>query len=521
MTITPGSLAAAVTAGARNVAFQPTARTLPRKIGIIATYDPLKTEITADEPILVLSAEDVGDKCGFGFMAHRLAVQAFRGSRGIETYIIPQAEAGGAVASTGNFDFAGSAGVKAGTVHLYIAGLAVPFTIVDGDSADDLATKAAAAIEAVKELPVNAAVDGVTTSQVNVTAKSKGPWGDDISITFNLGFGQELPSGVAVLVTDMSGGAGIPDISTALDGLGTGDNANEIFLTDVVHGYGQDTTTLDAILAYVGAGNEFAGLYDRTVARPFRALTGDAVADVAGLTALIALADARLTDRANGVIAVPGSQSHPSEIAAQAIGHMARVNNVRAAESYVDIVLEEIWPGAKDIRWTSDYENRDLAVKSGISPTFVQSGVVTMQNVVSFYRPESVPVESNGYRSMRNISILQNILTAIKVNFKAEKWQGISIVQDISQVGDPIQKQKARDIGSVIDDLVRLAQQFSDNAWVYTPDFTIERLKEQGAVTVRDGGTGFNNLVSVILSGEGGIIDTIVYFDTSIAILTA
>jgi hypothetical protein len=317
----------------------------------------------------------------------------------------------------------------------------------------------------------------------------------------------------------MSAGAGVPTMADALDGLGTGDSANEDFYTDVVHGYGTDTTTLDAISAYVGAGNDFLGLYSKTVSRPFRVLIGDTAAGSSGLSALIAISDVRKTDRASGILSVPGSASHPAEIAAQALGHMARINQDRAAQHYLGTQLVGIHPGAKSDRWTSDYDNRDTAVKSGISPTRVQSGAVFLQNVVTFYRPDNVPVSSNGYRSMRNISIIQNMLQNIRVNFEQEKWQGISIVADTTRVTNTTDRQKARDIDAVKDDLIALARSFESHAWIYTADFTISKLKEAGAVTVRAGGLGFDNVLSVIFSGEGGILDTVVEFDTSLAVL--
>jgi hypothetical protein len=71
----------------------------------------------------------------------------------------------------------------------------------------------------------------------------------------------------------------------------------------------------------------------------------------------------------------------------------------------------------------------------------------------------------------------------------------------------------------VIDDLVALAKSFEDHAWIYESDFTINRLKQAGAVSIRPGGIGFDNVLSVIFSGEGGIIDTEVQFDTSLAVL--
>lgn len=519
MAMNATSLAAGVGVGVSNVQFQSEALNLPRKILVAATFDPAKTSVVALTVTQVLSPEDTGDRFGFGFMAHRLAEQAFTGGQGTPVYILPMAEAGGAAAAAGAIAFAGSSGVAAGTLSLYIAGLPVPVTVAAASSADALALATVAAITADKTLPVTAAVNGVTASTVDVTAKSKGPWGNDISIEFNLGYGQALPSGVVAAVTDMADGAGIPTMSTALDALGTGDDGNEAWFTDVVHGFGQDTTTLDAISTYVGAGNDFIGLYEKTVARPFRCLTGDTAAGSAGLADLISLSVGRKFDRANGVIAVPGSASHPAEIAAQTIGHMARINNDRVAQHYLGIPLIGIHVGAKADRWTSDYDNRDTAVKSGISPTRILNGVVTLQNVVTFYRPDNVPVSSNGYRSMRNIAIVQNMLYNIRINFEQERWQGISIVADTTRVTTTLDRQKARDTDSVIGDLIALSRGFESKAWIFEAAFTITKLKQAGAVSIRPGGIGFNSILSVIFSGEGGILDTTVEFDTSLAVL--
>jgi phage tail sheath gpL-like len=519
MSLNATSLAAAVGVGVRNVQFQSGANNLPRKILIAATYDPAKVAVVPLVPVQVLSPEDAGDRFGFGSMAHRLALQAFLGGQGTPVYVLPQEEAGGAVVAAGAIDFTTSAAVVAGTIYVYIAGVAVPVVAAALATPATLATALVAAITANKLLPVTAEVDGVIPGKVNVTAKSKGPWGNKISLKVNLGVGQVLPSGVVCAITAMAAGAGVPVMATALAALGTQDDANEDFFTELVHGYGQDATTLDAISDYVGAGNDFMGLYSKTVGRPFRSLTGDVATGSAGLTALIVISDGRKLDRANGIISVPGSASHPAEIAAQTLGHMARINCDRVAQHYLGVPLIGIHTGAKVDRWNANYDSRDTAVKSGVSPVRIQNGVVTLQNVVSFYRPDNVPAESNGYRSMRNIAIIQNLLYNIRLNFEQEKWQGISIVADVTKVSTTTDRQKARDTSSVIDDLVALAKSFEDHAWIYEAAFTINRLKVPGAVTIRPGGLGFNNVLSVIFSGEGGILDTIVEFDTSLAVL--
>jgi phage tail sheath gpL-like len=518
MPLTSSSLAAATGAAVQNVQFQSGATVLSRKILLIGTYDPLKTSVVDEVPVLITSPEDAGDKFEFGFMLHRMAKWAFAGSAGVECWCQPQAEVAGAKAA-GSIDFTGSVPTENAVLHLYIAGEYVPVSVLTTDTPTTIGDKVDDAIAANVALPVTS-LNAIGV--VAVTAKTTGTYGNDIDLSFNWGFQQKLPAGVTVAITGMTGGTGTPDIEDALDGLGTGDDQNENFFTDVVHGYLQDSTTLDLVSTYNGLGNAFTGNYSKTVSRPFRSLNGDTAAGSAGLSALVAIGTARrATDRTNGIVAVPGSPNHPVEIACCAMGDMAKTNANNAAEHYTGHVLPGIIPGAIADRWTSDYDSRDSAVKAGISPTVVEGGAVKLQNTRTFYHPVGVPVDSNGYASQRNISILQNVLNAIKVNFSQEKWQGISIVSDVSAVGDITARQKARDVNSVLDDLQALAFSFENFSWIYTAAFTIEKFQSgiSNYISIRAGGTGFDVIMPIILSGEGSIIDTLVQFDTSLTVL--
>lgn len=519
MTIYPSSLAAINGVGVDNQQFAVTAQVKPQKNVIIGTFDEAThVEIVENVPIRVYSAAQVAGLTGYGFMLHRLARAAFKPGN-VETWIIPQLEGGSDPdQAEGELDFTGSADVLAGTIYLYIAGDLVRVNITAAMTDDQIGEAVEAAINADDDLPVTAEnAAGVVT----ITSKSGGTWGNYISIEFNLGYGEALPSGVACTVTDMAGGVGIPDIQDALDALGTGDAQNETDFTNLIHGYGPDTGTLDAISTYNGIGNTFVGNYKKEVARPFRSLIGDTTPLEAGLTAALAFAALRRTDRTNGKLCIPGSPNHPSEIAAQATGVMAVTNSVRAEEGYIDKVLDGVWPGDTADRWTNDYDNRDQAVKGGIGTTLVKSGVVTLQNVITFYRPTDVAPESNGYRAMRNISILQNLLHNYRLNFERSKWKGISIVEDTTAVSNINSRQKARDIDAVLDDLIALADVFAANAWIYTASYTKAQLQTGECVSLRAGLSGFDIVFPVILSGEGGIYNSLITFDTSIAILLA
>jgi phage tail sheath gpL-like len=526
MSMSANSLAAGVGAGVKNKVFKPGAELVARKILIMATPLSAKaSNVNINIPKLVLSPAQVGDESGFGGMAHRLALAAFRGSNySVPVYIMYETEPSAGAQAAGSIAIAVTSALK-GVIYLYIAGTLYEVAVAKGDSASTIGDAIVAVLAADTACPVTAVN---TSGTVAFTSKSKGVWGNYISIAINqdLAAGQVLPSGVTATITAMTGGSGAPTVAADLQAaLGVGSAANADFFTDIVHGYVQDTTVLDALSAYVGEGNEYTGLYDRNVHRPFRSLTGDVAPGSAGLTALLALGAGRLSDRCNGIVSRPGSLSHPSEIAAEAMGMMAAANNERAEANYVGYILSGVDPGnvARQAGndWTSQYINRDTAVKAGISPTIVEGGSVKLQNVITFYHPASVPQTSNAYREMANISKLQNILYNKWLAYSSDDWTAFTIVSDKANVTVAASRAKCRDLNDVIDTELALIQSFAKNAWIYTPDYSIEALKKSGAVAVRTGGDGFVTQVPYILSGVGNIIDTESFVDTSIAVVSA
>lgn len=517
MGLIPSSLAAGNVVGIQNEQYAVSAGVLPQKNVIIGTFDEATfTLLAPNVPFRVYSPEDVGGKTGFGFMLHRLAKAAFKPGK-VETWVIPQEEGGSDPAtSAGSLDFSASANVQAGTIYLYIAGELVRVNVNADDSGTDIGDAIEAAINDNDDLPVTALnAAGIVT----ITSKSGGDWGNDITLEIgnqNNPYTVVLPTGVACTVTDMAGGSGVPDIQDALDALGTGDGQNEEFFTNLIHGYGADTATLNAISTYNGIGNDFVGNYKKEVARPFRSLVGDTTPLTAGLTAALAFATLRReTDRTNGKVCAPGSLNHPQEIAAQVMGAMAVLHSTYPQVGMIDQPLDGVWPGEKANRWTDDYDNRDLAVKGGLSTTLTKNGTLFMQNIDTFFRPVSIPADSNYFRQMKNISIAQNVLYNWKNNFESIKWKGIFIVEDVTGVIDATAKLKARDVETVKDDVIALIDAFVGLGWIYQGDWS----KQNFTVALRAGLTGFDIYCPLIPSGEGGIFNTLIGMDTSIAIL--
>jgi phage tail sheath gpL-like len=524
--ILDSSLAAGLAVEVKNQPLAFGSDVLARKIVIFATALPAYSgKYPSGVPFLVLSPEDVASRCGPGSMAHRLALAAFRGSKNaVPVYFVIEANDSEATAASGTLTLSVSSPV-AGTLYLYIAGKKYQIPIQKTDTAALLGDRVALAVNSDEAAPVTAAnVDGVIT----FTSKSPGPWGNGITIAVNQrpAEGEASPPGVTPVLSGgtLSGGTGIPDFADDLTAaLGSGDSANEAGFTAVLHGYGKESAVLDALSQYNGLGNENEGLYQETIARPFRSLVGDVGTGSAGLGNLITFTDNRKLDRTSGVFPRPGSLTHPAEIAAEALGYMEVTNAGRAEDGYADSPLSGIDPGVvarmEGQDWTTEYTSRDLAVHNGISTSLVKGGVVVMEDTVSFYRPDNIPEKSRCFRRMRDISIIQNIQATYKQVFGSAKWTNFTVVQNTANVTNTGSRSKARDAGMVKDDLLALITAFMGRAWLYSTAPSIAFLKTSQAVQARDGGTGFNTRIPYVLSGEGNITRHSVELDTSFAVM--
>jgi phage tail sheath gpL-like len=519
-----GSVAAGLGVEVVNTVLAFSGDVLARKIAVFATAlsaysgkHPVKT------PFPVLSPEDAASKCGPGSMAHRLALAAFRGGKNaVPVYLVIESDDGAATAASGTLTLTVS-NPAAGTLSLYVAGKKYQIPVQKTDTAALLGGKAAAAVNADEAAPVTAAY---ADSVVTFTSKSKGPWGNGVTIASNqrTGEGEAFPQGVTATIAPMTGGSGLPTFAADLAAaLGSGDSANEEGFTAVIHGYGKESAVLDALSEYNGIGNENAGLYQETIARPFRSLVGDVGAGSEGLSALITLAGNRKLDRTSGVFPRPGSLTHPAEIAAEALGCMEAVNAGRAEEGYCDTPLSGVDPGVIARKagqdWTTEYANRDIAVHNGICTSMVKGGAVVMQDTVTFYRPDNIPEKSRAFHRMRDVSIVQNMQASYKQLFGSRKWTNFTVVHNVANVQNSRDRALARDAGIVKDDLFSLITAFMSRAWIYDPAPSIAFLKTAQAVQEREGGAGFNTRVPYVFSGEGNITRHTVECDTSFAVM--
>ena len=101
-----------------------------------------------------------------------------------------------------------------------------------------IAAAVSAAVNADSSCPVTSSP---SAGVITFTAKSKGFWGNYITLALNLGASDASISGITSVFVAMTSGAGTNSVSVtaALAALGSNDGANAAGFTDIVHGPGE------------------------------------------------------------------------------------------------------------------------------------------------------------------------------------------------------------------------------------------------------------------------------------------
>ena len=165
---------------------------------------------------LLTSAAQADTLFGIGSYLARMARRFFAANPGQPLRAVGIPDDGGATDATGTIVVTAAA-TAAGTLSLYIGGQLVEVAMTGSQNIAQTADAIAAAIPASSQLPVTASSDGVDT--VTLTAKHGGTLGNGIDVRLNaLGQpgGEVTPTGFTATITEPSGGATDPALTTAL-----------------------------------------------------------------------------------------------------------------------------------------------------------------------------------------------------------------------------------------------------------------------------------------------------------------
>ncbi|MGZ6199186.1 MAG: hypothetical protein ACXWNL_16240 [Vulcanimicrobiaceae bacterium] len=169
-------------------------------------------------PILVSQNED--GLFGAGSMLASMYKMARAQAPFQEIWAVPLADTVGATAATGSVTFA--APTYATSIVLYVGGYRVTFPVNELMTNADTAAAAVAAINACPGVVALAAVDGTTSSKVNVTALNKGTLGNSIRIETKLYMDDGDAADQFCTIVQPTGGAGDPLLDNTIAALGDG-----------------------------------------------------------------------------------------------------------------------------------------------------------------------------------------------------------------------------------------------------------------------------------------------------------
>lgn len=311
-----------------------------------------------------------------------------------DVYAVALDDLAAGVAASGSITVAGSPSAS-GVIALYIGGVRVQVGVTAGQATAAVATAIAAAITARSDLPVTASVDGTITSKVNLTARNKGETGNDIDIRHSYHEGEALPAGIALTIAAMTGGAGNPDVATAIAAAG-----DEPY-TSIVCPW-TDAATLTALVAemdtrwgameqrtghvFMGLNNTFAGL-----------TTWGSARNSVHLTAMGA----------------KGSPT-PAWIWGAVLGGIVEAAGaIDPARPFQTLTLPGILPPAVQDRFTRP--ERDLLLRDGISTwTVDQGGNVLIERVITTYQTSATGIEDVSYLDLNTKWTVDYIRYAVR-----------------------------------------------------------------------------------------------------------
>ena len=168
---------------------------------------------------VAIGSDAVGQQqFGTGSMLSRMITTFLQGNTTQQLWCLPIPKPTAGTKATGSIKIA-TPPTSSGVLYEYIAGQQVAVTVYSTDTPASVATNLTAAINALNTLPVKAVVDGSDPTKVDLTCRWHGLTGNDITLCTNyLGLfgGEQLPAGLTLTTTPMSGGTGNPDFTAAI-----------------------------------------------------------------------------------------------------------------------------------------------------------------------------------------------------------------------------------------------------------------------------------------------------------------
>ncbi|UIA93053.1 phage tail sheath subtilisin-like domain-containing protein [Erwinia tracheiphila] len=271
-----------------------------------------------------------------------------------------------------------------GQIALMIAGTSVRVTALAGDTATAMARKIAAAVNALKTLPVTATS---AEDKVTLTARWSGVTGNDIDIRVNYYDGDMLPAGVGCTCSVMTGGVGNPDLSDAIAAFG------DTWWNYLVNPF-TDTANLDLLKL------ELVNRWG-----PLRQIDGQCFMGFRGTHAATSTFGIRRNDYLFSTTGTGLVPQPPYIWAATVAGAAVASLSTDPARPLQTLQLPGLLPPTIGERWALN--ERNVLLYDGISTYSVAAGnVVQIERLITMYRENSFGDTDPSYLDVETIATL-------------------------------------------------------------------------------------------------------------------
>lgn len=386
---------------------------LPHKVLVIA--QKLASGSATEATLLrIFNSKMADDYFGVGSTLALMLKTVLRNTQGVQLFAMALDDAAGAAAASCTITVTGPASAN-GTIALYVNDKKVNVPVLNGDLADTIATAIHTKLVADPELPVTASV---TTNVVTVTAKNKGTLGNQMVVAHTFlgkAGSEELPGGVSLAITAMSGGATDPSVSTAIAAL------TEETFDHIVHPY-TDTTNLASMKMEMDSRWGAARmLYGHTY--------GAKKDTLSNLSTFVT----SLNNRNNTIIGFAGSLT-PSWIWASAYaGQCAWSLSIDPARPLQTLPLIGVMATKPEDRFTLEEQNVLLSLGMATF-TVDDDGTVRIQRAVTTYKKNASNVPDPSYRDTETMATLQRLAQEVRIRI-AQKFPRVKLAPNGSRIG--------------------------------------------------------------------------------------
>lgn len=343
---------------------------------------------TAGQAVRVTNPEQADGLFGRGSMLAEMLRAIKNVDLYTETWAIPLDDDGAATAATGKIAVTSGAS-ETRPLALYIAGYRLWVELTAGATPEATAQAIVDAVNADDRVPMTAAVNGTTASEVDLTCRWGGETGNDIDLRDSVK-GEPRPQGLVLTYTQPSGGAANPDLSTAIAGMGS-EWWNWIALPYT------DTTSLDAMDA------ELADRYG-----PMRQIGGRAFAAYRGTHSETGtLGSGRNSPHVTIMGTGPAVTATWIWAATDAIVAAGALAN-DPARPLQSLALPGLIGPAESDRWTD--AERNLLLYDGIATyTVARDGTVRIERQITTYQENDAGIADDSYLDINTPETLERI----------------------------------------------------------------------------------------------------------------